>query len=764
MKDSPLNQLRDGKLPEMVRWYDPRLLARVGVRTLVSSVFGQYADQRLTQAATDPAEDHDLRRRYDYRDPTPDDPMRKVALDDTGAYWIDYLADTGDGFDSTYAMAYLLAKDYLTVEGAGNLTHGDILIMGGDQCYPQATREEYKKRLLTPFQWAFDVPTPQRKLFAIPGNHDWYDGLAAFDSLFCSSRDKLSAHHGTAIGGWQCQQHRSYWAIRLPYNWWIWGTDIQFSKYLDSPQINYFRLMASEMKPGDKLIICMAEPSWMLADFQGQDEEENFFKITAIARDAGAKIAAIIAGDWHHYNRYYSPEHDVHLLTAGGGGSFLHPTHVLKDSISIQWPEPVGASHEAQHAPPAPGADPQFRKQNVEVRLNKTGRADVVREVGQAVGDVVEDAVEDVLSPAGANVRARRKKPRITRPQAPKCYPEKYRSILMSLRNVFFPFMNVYFAIGIGLIYWLITWEFYSVVERHDISAGKIDAVGVHTEYFEVFQFLPLYVVQATLVSIPLAFMLMGLFGVLVWYVDAVETPGVRRFMTKAIVGSAHFLAHVVTMFALGFLFVMVNNWVAPRLEPLVNQAWQGQGSQTSAVGKAVRETLEPLSEARKAQRDMFGGEGDSRTRRAAPPAAAMPDGPASGAPSAQNNLLSKAVRQVTGFVLYPFQIIILGGLVGGFVWGLYWVITSALFRMHAEDAFAALRIKHYKNMLRFKFEPDKLTIYPIGIDRIPPRRFWTSREGAPSVPEHNPALIGKRDMRVRLIETPIVIRDETEV
>ena len=55
-----------------------------------------------------------------------------------------------------------------------------------------------QEALLQPFNWAFGVREPDRKLFAIPGNHDWYDGLNAFDSLFCSSRDKLSkprAHH-----------------------------------------------------------------------------------------------------------------------------------------------------------------------------------------------------------------------------------------------------------------------------------------------------------------------------------------------------------------------------------------------------------------------------------------------------------------------------------------------------------------------------------------------------------------------------------------
>ena len=211
------------------------------------------------------------------------------------------------------------------MRGAGKLRHGEVLIMGGDQCYPQATREEYKKRLLQPFNWAFTVSEPDRKLFAIPGNHDWYDGLTAFDSLFCSSRDKLSHAKGNIIGGWQCQQHRSYWAIRLPYNWWIWGADIQFSKYLDTAQVNYFETRRRADGAKDNLIICLAEPSWLLADLQGQDEEENFFKITTIARKRGARVVAVIAGDWHHYNRYYAHELDIHFITSGGGGAFLHP-------------------------------------------------------------------------------------------------------------------------------------------------------------------------------------------------------------------------------------------------------------------------------------------------------------------------------------------------------------------------------------------------------------------------------------------------------
>jgi hypothetical protein len=50
----------------------------------------------------------------------------------------------------------------------------------------------------------------ERKLFALPGNHDWYDGLGAFDNLFCQNRDPLLERNGRRIGGWRCVQHRSY--------------------------------------------------------------------------------------------------------------------------------------------------------------------------------------------------------------------------------------------------------------------------------------------------------------------------------------------------------------------------------------------------------------------------------------------------------------------------------------------------------------------------------------------------------------------------
>jgi hypothetical protein len=177
----------------------------------------------MIQAATDDVGADELKNRYDYSETG--NPDHAIEPDADGSVWVDYIADLGDGFEATYAMAYLLAADRLKVQGEANpLPAGKLLVMGGDQVYPDATKQEYHARLRDPYDWAFyECGKPYRKLFAIPGNHDWYDGLSAFSALFCSARDRISRGKGVQIGGWRCYQHRSYFAIKLPHNWWIWG-------------------------------------------------------------------------------------------------------------------------------------------------------------------------------------------------------------------------------------------------------------------------------------------------------------------------------------------------------------------------------------------------------------------------------------------------------------------------------------------------------------------------------------------------------------
>src|SRR5207249_6751683 len=128
----PLTQLRD--YPEMTSWFNPTLLIKLLWRVVISDVFGQYADRRLIEAALDPATKAEIQAR--------DDLSKVLQPDNSGAVWVDFVADLGDGFDSTYAIAYLLAQPSLSVDG-NTLPRGGALFMGGDEVYPTSGRLDY---------------------------------------------------------------------------------------------------------------------------------------------------------------------------------------------------------------------------------------------------------------------------------------------------------------------------------------------------------------------------------------------------------------------------------------------------------------------------------------------------------------------------------------------------------------------------------------------------------------------------------------------
>ena len=68
---------------------------------------------------------------------------------------------------------------------------------------------------------------PEPEVFALPGNHDWYDSLVSFTRLFCSQR---------WFQGWRTRQRRSYFALKLPGRWWLVATDFQLGSDIDALQ------------------------------------------------------------------------------------------------------------------------------------------------------------------------------------------------------------------------------------------------------------------------------------------------------------------------------------------------------------------------------------------------------------------------------------------------------------------------------------------------------------------------------------------------
>ncbi len=292
-----------------------------------------------------------------------------------GEFWFDYISDTGDGHRATYNIAYLcLSNLYVSTrdpqcldagasvekdarDGYEQLPRGEFLFVGGDTAYHLSDYMTLANRVQLPFDWAFaDLvkdgriaeDEPRRPIIGIPGNHDYYDLLDGFQRQF---RRTVKPEPDTpprttdprllpqlVLSGFRRVQQASYVALRLPFDWWLWGLDTEVGQ-IDERQRKFFRDLCPpdpERTDGiiqpDKLIVATSSPTTVLgriadandgkvADAFGQlGLAQPFLPDDDAPRDAAhdlsttgdAKLKAgqcrlDISGDTHHYARYWGP-------------------------------------------------------------------------------------------------------------------------------------------------------------------------------------------------------------------------------------------------------------------------------------------------------------------------------------------------------------------------------------------------------------------------------------------------------------------------
>ena len=302
-----------------VRWFSPPTLARAAAKVVLSAAFGDYLDKREMQSTL----------------------KSRVLTAGAGAddVWIDFIADTADGFNQTYSVAWCASQPEIAPIGLDEkLPRAQLVVFGGDEVYPYATPKEYEDRFSGPYLAALpwtepDASRPEEmhpRMLAIPGNHDWYDGLTGFMRLFAQA---------SWIGGRELEQTRSYFAVDLPGPFWLWGIDIQSDNYVDALQIDYFRTAAKQMTPADALILCTAKPSW--SDVRdSKDAYRNLAFVERTMVPPGVRTILMLSGDKHHYARYEAAkdtgaEGPRMRITAGGGGAFLSTTQKLADPLDV---------------------------------------------------------------------------------------------------------------------------------------------------------------------------------------------------------------------------------------------------------------------------------------------------------------------------------------------------------------------------------------------------------------------------------------------
>lgn len=333
-----------------VSWFDLRQLWATALKTVSATVVGSMSGRREIMAALEGYVG------------------RPYPLHETDDLWLDYVSDCGDGWNASFSVAWLLGRDALVVkavaaDGSGRATeqpipptctaelslqpeadelllhHGNPLILGGDQVYPTASIETYQNRFVDPLTCARNWQDGGgRRVFAIPGNHDWYDGLTTFIRLFCQDREGRRW-----FGAWQTRQRRSYFALRLPHRWWLWGVDMALEDDLDPPQLEYFREQARGLGAGDQVVLVTPTPAWLKGGAR-RDGAEAADAVSATKLDmmielitrSGAALPLVLTGDNHYYAHHAgsTPDGDQrHLVVCGGGGAFGLGTAEVPESL-----------------------------------------------------------------------------------------------------------------------------------------------------------------------------------------------------------------------------------------------------------------------------------------------------------------------------------------------------------------------------------------------------------------------------------------------
>jgi TIR domain len=645
-----------------------------------------------------------------------------------GSYIVDYVTECGDSWDSTAAVAHVIARPSIRSDRKTQIERGNLLVIGINDPDPRRTLDRYESTFVTPYARASGRSATRGALFAVAGYHRAERSFAHFETLFCAARSRASRGTGLAFGAWETHQRDTFFAIALPYNWWLWGVDIRFGQPLDVKQFNYFTLIAESLTAQDKVMICTPHQNWLYSDYDDWPEQGNLQKIIAIVEASPARVSAILAGGDLEYARAMASEKSLHLFETGGGRNFVHPTHWEPSNTVLRWRAPTRTEDKATKPRTrlAGVAEPRDRaayEKALDFWVLSGRRARNARIVARmAIANLINAASRP---PRELNPSAQLEE----RPsdgiqaQLKAVFPRRRQSVCLAFGNLGFPFRNPSLAIAVGLVYWFITWQFQTLVNQYEISAGKIDAIGISIPLWDVLLFMPLYLVQAMIVSLTLMVVLAGLFVALLAY----ARNGQRSLMSKipaAAVGTAHFALHVVAMFTLSLSVIMLNNWMTPSLERALDAMYQSRQEQAPIVRDVIQESLTPL------QRRI---------------------GTQQGAPVAEAARRPTPVREIVGFISYPVLMVGLGMLVGGFIWGFYLTLTSFLGRKFAQTPFAMLGTQGFRSFLRLRLEPSRLTIYPIGLRRT--QMTWAQAAGHPPR-----AGVAPDALRPELIEPPIVI------
>src|SRR3954468_14826611 len=221
--------------------------------------------------------------------------------------------DTGEGDASQWAVVP-------RIEQIAEQT--DFMVIASDVIYPAGGVDDYENKFFRPYE---RYPRP---IYAVPGNHDWYDGLTGFMYHLCGQHvppPKAGAGPRSPLGKllWRKakrpdpatvahmrryrarpEQHSTqispYWVIDTgPLQ--LVGIDTGILNVVDREQGDWLRAV-SVASPKPKVLIT-GKPIYVDARYE-PGEIEGGGTVDDVVRNPAANYVAAIGGDIHNCQRY----------------------------------------------------------------------------------------------------------------------------------------------------------------------------------------------------------------------------------------------------------------------------------------------------------------------------------------------------------------------------------------------------------------------------------------------------------------------------
>lgn len=271
-----------------------------------------------------------------------------LAIDRTGEGEISFLivGDPGEGDASQWATIPALESVWADTA---------FLVVASDVIYPSGDSSDYESKFYRPYR---DYPGP---IYAVPGNHDWYDELRGFMFHLCQVEEMADPDwtYRRSLAFWQRLLHRVFWrrprapaataeatrsswrpkesqrsSQRTPY--WtidtdalrIVGIDTGISGGIDREQGEWLRTVSAD--PEIPKLLVTGKPIYVDNQYH-PGPIEGGGTVDEVVRAPEHSYLAVVGGDIHNYQRYPVKVGNrvIQYIVSGGGGAFMHETHKI---------------------------------------------------------------------------------------------------------------------------------------------------------------------------------------------------------------------------------------------------------------------------------------------------------------------------------------------------------------------------------------------------------------------------------------------------